>query len=399
MKQHIQTEKMQDRLLSTIRNLHERLVHLESIWDTGVIPDEVKVKRHPVSISIQHSQRNTNRNQLYIRLKNMDAPARGYICEMPDCPVPTVDRLVFESQPIHNSHRTDGLISDVIIFECTVGGQPTAVKFRRGKETEPNTMTEKELRHTNVLAQNQVVSALFPSLYFAISLAVPEEWEGIGMQKLQRFSEEEIRRDDFYQNCFKLLCTLHSHSFTHGDPHTYNFMKDPATGKTLFIDRDRCDLLPLTDDSPMICAMVSFDFHKLLMLNNIHMRFLQGFEQNSDKKHKLYSSLYKYAKELGPDQQEMRDLCRFILWPTYINRFSPEAVRGIFQANPGFARHMQRTNMIEIRRAFGSLFRSAEQMVKFNAFLKKLYTDNNKGEDQEIVDLTADAMLMDLTGA
>ena len=388
---------MQEHYLSAVRDIHKRLKHLESIWDAGAIQDNVRSKRHPVSVTVQHSLRNTSKNQLYFRLKNMGAPASGYICEMPDCPVPYVDQLTFDSQPVHSSHRTDGLEGEVIIFECNIGGQPTVVKFRRGKESESGTMTENELRHTNILSQNPVVASLFPKMYFALSLAVPDEWEGLGMQKVEKFTEEEMRKEDFYQKCFKVLCTLHAQTFTHGDAHSYNFMKDPATGKTLLIDRDRCSFFPAHDDPPMVAAMVSFDFHKLLMLNNIHMRFLQSFEQNSEKKGKLYTVLYKAAKELPPEHAEMRELCRFVLWPTYMNRFNPDKVRETFAAYPGFARHMRATNMIEIRRVYGSLFSSAEKMVRFNAFLKKLYSDNSKEAEVEVHDLTEHADLTDLT--
>lgn len=383
---------MSQSLYWSLKDLHARISTLESVWDVQVGQAQARAIRHDVEVSLKATGRSQARNRLYQELRaSKDRPVPGLLCETPDCPGGPVSSLQL-GDVVHELDRTDGLEDDVIIFDCSLhSAHPAVVKFRRGSEGDPNTMTEKELRNSLAVAQSPAAAALFARVYFLLSLRLAGGWEGIGMQKLENFTPKERSGPGFYPQCFDLLCRLHDLGFVHGDSHTYNFMKDPATGQALFIDNDRCAPLAGLEEVQRK-TMMCYDFVKLLMLNNVHMPFYQSIKGVPGRLEHVTAEVYKYMKDSDKISPEIKSKYRFFLWPAHMRRFDWAALSATFQRFPKFARMMRETPMQEIRASFRAVFDSKQEIRELDAFLKKISQDIRKSEDhmEDIVVLSDD---------
>ena len=165
---------------------------------------------------------------------------------------------VFIQKCIAEGEHSNGFPCKLTVFQAKIGSFQMALKFRQKifyEDGASEIMAEIEGNNAMKTEHNQSIRYLFPRMYCCITLVnqLGLHWEAIGTEYLREIPRDLFTaKPELLAQCYNILSELHRRGFSHGDPHTRNFMLD-SHGTVKLIDQ--YEIQPLPKDPTLKTSM------------------------------------------------------------------------------------------------------------------------------------------------
>lgn len=293
------------------------------------------------------------------------------------------------------------------------------IKFRKAK-LEDVTLTEQELRKAALIQDNDVVRAMFPSVYFVFvftwdDMGQREYWEGVAMESLNPVTREMRESRSFNHDAASILRRIHKEGFMHGDGHSGNFMIRPevphrtrsavaggsssaasgarASLSLVPIDFDmlrplpqpyrsdaeytRVEEEPVPDETSRMFGrylkrlatkvMIIYDYNKLLFSNNLHMPFFDQRERDPHMRDAIDKFLLDQCKS-NDTAKFLSPSILFMPWPYAFNwekkpyDWGPPILHtNLERFAPQLLRHINGISVADIDQFYMELFQKTDE--------------------------------------
>lgn len=307
---------------SILESLHQRVAKLEDVWKVGYETDDVwnvgyKIAddRQPFEL-VLNGKKVSPLNSLIPAIQSMGGTVKGEIWINPLEKVDKVGRMfrVDMEREVMVRDSSNGMPCLLIVTRGKINGRNVILKFRL-VENYSEDMTEMEAKHALGTSFDKNIRGLFPALYAVMKFkttsnggpsylrikpggnmtppgpppdTLPQKqmvWECIATEPMVELTRDDMSSVNIQMECCRLLRSLHSSGYMHGDPHFGNFMKK-SVGKDLkgddifvvyMIDQDEIRKLPVYD-TVLSNLLQIVDFQTFTMWNNPRCKAIHKIE-------------------------------------------------------------------------------------------------------------------------